>query len=326
MRSLKGPLVIMFLIFAVVVYFGILESNIYRLQLVTLAGVFTPAMIGFTVLMGTAGQISLGQAAFFGAGAYTSAFLLVKLHAPFWLSFIAAGVVGGLLGLVVGYSALRLRGYALTLATAAFGMLFPDVIREIPGLGGADGIIRIPSPQIFGFGFDNPRDFYFLVWGVAAISYLVSVSLLHSRVGRGLEALRDDWLAAAATGIPVSQYRIKIFVFSAVLAGISGSLYASMQGGIFDQNFSISLGLDMLVMVVIGGLGSIPGAMLGVLFITLVPELGRQWEDYRLTAYGLVLILAMIFMPKGLAGLGTSLFQRAVRTLRGNKLPTEGRV
>lgn len=325
-RSLGGSLLLLLAICAVMLLVGVFDHNYYRLQLLTKAGVFAPAIIGFTLLMGTAGQISLGQAAFFGAGAYASAFLLVRLHAPFWLAFASAGVVGGLLGVVVGYSALRLRAHTLAMATAAFALLFPDAMREIPGLGGADGITRIPSPELLGFSFDTPRSLYFLVWVAVALTYLLALSLLASRVGRGLQALRDDPLAAGASGIPVAVYRIKIFVFSAVLAGLSGSLYASMQGGIFDQNFSVMLSIDMLIMAVVGGLGSIPGAVFGSIFIVYVPELGRRWEDYRLTAYGFLLILAIIFLPKGLAGLVDALTGRILGVFRFRRGPVEERI
>lgn len=283
----------------IILAFGLTSNSIYQLQLMTIAGIFALAAIGLNLLMGSAGQISIGHAAFVGTGAYVSAAMLHYLKVPWLVAALGGTVAAALLGLIVGYAALRLRGHFLALATLAVTMMFPDLIRQIQ----PDGFARIAPLNLFGYEPFHPRELYFVVWALAGLAYLLGVSLLSSRAGRGLRALREDELAASVTGVDTAAYKIKVFILSSALAGFAGAEFASYLGQITYSTFTIVLSGDFLIMVVIGGLGSLPGAILGATFLAVVPEFGREYEKFRLTAYGLVLVLVTVFLPRGLAGL-----------------------
>lgn len=289
--------------------FGITATSIYQIQLMTLAGIMAVAAIGLTLLSGGAGQISIGHAAFMGTGAYVAVGLMTALKLPWLLAALGGTLAAALLGVVLGYSALRLKGHYLALATLAFSMMFPDIVREIQ----TGGYSNVPPLNLFGYEPFHPRETYFVVWAATGVAYLLGMSLLASRAGRALRAVREDELAAGTTGVDVAGYKIRIFVFSAALAGFAGVLLASQVGHISNTSFTILLSADLLIMVVVGGLGSLPGAVLGAVFLTLVPELGRELERLRLTLYGLALVLVIVFLPRGLAGLATDLGRLATR-------------
>lgn len=300
------------------VLFGLTTSSVYHLQLLTLAGIFAVVAIGLNLLMGSAGQISIGHAAFMGAGAYAAAALMQSLRTPWLLAALAGTAVAALLGAVIGYAALRLRGHFLALATLAFTMMFPDIVRTWQ----TGGYARIPAVNLLGYEPAQPRETYFVVWIIAGLAYVLGLSLLHSRAGRGMRALREDELAAAVAGVDTAAYKIRIFILSAALAGFAGAMFASEVGHISNTSFTVLLSADLLIMVVVGGLGSLPGAVLGAVFLSVVPELGREYERFRLTAYGLVLVVVIVFLPRGLAGLvddATKLLARALR--RGSVVP-----
>jgi len=279
-----------------------------------LVGVFTIAAVGLNLLMGYAGQVSLGHGAFFGVGAYTTALLTVKAGLPVWLGIICAAAAAAVVGLLVA-PVLRLRGHYLAMATLGLGIIAFVFFRELVWLtNGNDGIRNIPDLALPGLQITSRLGEYFLVWAVVLIVLLLCSNLVRSRVGRAIRALHQSEVAAAAMGVNVSWQKINIFMFSTALAGLAGGIFAHLQGYIDPGSFNIILSIELVTMVVVGGMDSIYGSVAGAALIVFLPELieavpswlgevPRWVERYSLyegLVFGLILVLTMIFMPKGI--------------------------
>ncbi len=279
-----------------------------------LVGVYTVAAVGLNLLMGYAGQVSLGQGAFFGIGAYTSALLAVKAGFPVWLGILAAIAVSALFGLLVA-PVLRLRGHYLAMATLGLGIIVFVFMRELTFLtGGNDGVRSIPDLAIPFADLTTMKSEYYFVWIVAIIVLALCANLVRSRIGRALQALHQSEVAAEAMGVNVSGQKIRVFVLSAALGGLAGGIFAHIQGYIDPNLFFITLSISLLTMVVIGGMESIWGAVAGATVIAFLPKVveavpkwvgdGPKWlerySNYEGIVFGLMLVLAMIFMPSGI--------------------------
>jgi branched-chain amino acid transport system permease protein len=293
------------LIFAALLIFGWIApfDMIYPLQVLSIAGLTAIQGVGLNLLIGSTGQISLGQIGFAGVGAYLCGWLVKEARWPFELGFLAGLFAAALLGALVGFSALRLRGQYLAMATLAFGGIVFGLISELEITGGTLGMLRIPPISIFGHRFLSPQDKYLAIWAVVGLVTAAILSLLWSRIGRALAAIRDDEVVAAALGINVPRYKISIFVIAATLSGASGALYGSYLGGLAPARFGIGESIALLVVVTVGGLGSIPGTILAAIVLTALPEFMRQYEIYRPTAYAAALVLLIILFPGGLGQL-----------------------
>jgi branched-chain amino acid transport system permease protein len=298
----RGSFLAYIAIMGVALSLGFFLDNNYFLRLGTYIAIYSIVTIGLNLLFGNAGQISLGHAGFFAIGAYGTAILSKNFAVPFLASLVLAALLAGLIGVAVGYIALRLKGHYLAMATLAFGLIVFGLLKEVDYVGGTSGILGIPPISILGYEITEPRDIYWFAWAVVAMVYLISLSLLASRVGRALMAIREDETAAATMGIDVAGYKIKVFAISAGYAGIAGAIYAAYMGIINPFSFGEGLSVTLLIMIVVGGLGSVPGSILGVAILEILPEFGREWENFRLTAYGAMVILLIVFAPKGLAG------------------------
>lgn len=275
-------------------------DSTYWLQVGTQAGIFAIAAIGLTLLFGGSGQISVGHAGFLAIGAWVGAALLVAAPGAFPVAALAAIAAAGLAGVVIGWAALRLAGWYLSLTTAAFGLVVAEVMRiRLP-----QGIFGVPQIALFGLEVRTSRSLFVAVWVLVLLAYAFVRALGGSRFGRALGAIRDDPVAAASCGVDVARTKVTVFCISAMLTGLAGVLYAVYQGSVVNTAFGFFVSVDLLLMVVVGGLGSPMGAVLGALFVTALPEAGRAWEEYRLTAFGLLLILAVVALPRGLAGIG----------------------
>lgn len=291
-----GPTV---LVLAVVV-FSLSTTSAYRYNLVTLAGIYAIATIGLTVLFGGAGQISLGHAGFIGIGAWLGGVLMTD-HGWTFLAAAAASVLAAtIIGIILGYAALRITGHYLALATVAFGLLFVEVMHT----AFPQGLYGVPPLDLVFWEASSSRSLFLVVWGFAILVYVMSKSLVHSRFGRSLAAMRDDPVAAAACGIQISRTKIAVFAYSAALGGFAGALFAPYQASVTDVSFGFFLSVNLLIMAVIGGLGSPFGALVGALFLVIVPEFGRDYERIRLLAYGVVLVVTVVAFPGGLTALG----------------------
>jgi len=283
-----------------------------------LVGVFTMAAVGLNILMGYAGQVSLGHGAFMGIGAYTSAILTVKAHFPPWVGIIMAAMVAAAFGFLVA-PVLRLKGHYLAMATLGLGVIVFVFMREMTWLtGGNDGIRNIPAlalPGIeIGKGADYLRSEFYFVWAVTLCLLLLCSNLVNSRLGRAMRAFHQTEVAAEVMGVNVPRVKIQVFVLSAALAGLAGGIFAHLQGYIDPNLFGIMLSIQLVTMVVVGGMESIWGAVAGAGLITFLPKvvealphwLGEvprwveKYSNYEGMIFGLIIVLTMIFMPAGI--------------------------
>ena len=299
-------------------------------------GILTIVVVGLNLLMGYAGQISLGQAAFYGLGAYVSAIMstLAIRHDVLpevsrswwwpWLAMLMGMALTGVFAYLVGKPILRLRGNYLAMATLGVGIVMYTLFREGEDItGGSDGIAGIPRLSIGGhFQLWPMERYYFLVWAVAIVVIIVALNIVNSRVGRALRAIHGSEVAANVTGVDTARYKLQILVVSAMIASLAGSLYAHFQALIAPRPFHFVASVELVCMAAVGGLASIWGAPFGVAFVYVVKEVLRarmhEWVgaggEHELIAYGIILILIMIFLPEGLTAGSVKL----VRRLRGD--------
>ncbi len=295
---------------AAVVLFGLLaQKNATLLQAGTYAAIYAVAAIGLSILLGNLAQISIGQAGFFGIGAYALGYLTTAVSwpgaVPPWLQFVlgtALGtVIAGVLGLLLGFIALRFRGHYLAMATLAFGLIVVGIFRESRALGGAGGIQNIPFAQFGAVPISGGAAFWY-AWAMVALAALLSTNLLNGRTGRAFEAIRNDELAAEVLGVPTRRMKILAFAYAGALAGFAGSFYASYLGLIDPGAVGVSLSIDLLLMVVLGGAGGVSGAIVGATIIGISNLYGHNLENWRPVIYGVLVIAIVIFFPRGLIG------------------------
>jgi len=290
------------LIFTAIIFTlpAFLQNN-YHLMVLNVAALNILVVVGLNLLIGYAGQISLGHAAFFGLGAYISAVLTTTYGFPIWPTILLAMVITGMVAFAIGIPTLKLEGHYLVMATLGFNVIVYIVMIQLePVTGGPSGFSGIPRLQAGGFIFDSDRKIYFLLWAVSIGSLLLSLNLIHSRVGRAMAALSQNEIAARCTGIDTERYKVKIFVLSAVLASLAGSLYAHYLTFISPGTFSFFYSLQVVTMVLVGGMGSLWGSLFGALLLTLLPEALHAVKEYNVLIYGLILMVALVFFPQGL--------------------------
>ncbi len=273
----------------------------YLMNVLVFVGINTLLAVALNLLLGFAGQISLGHAAFFGLGAYLSGILTATHGWNPWLALVAAAVAVGLLAFGIGFPILKLKGHYLAMATLGFGIIIYIVFNEyIDVTGGPSGLPGIPYLAIGGITFDSDVKSYYLVWGFTLAIILLCVNLAHSRIGRALRAIHDSEIAARVLGVNARLLKVQIFACSAVISAIAGSLYAHTVTFISPASFGFNFSVELVTMVIIGGLGSIYGSFLGAALLTLLPEFLRTFQDYDIVIYGLLLIVMTMFMPGGL--------------------------
>ncbi|WP_254612996.1 branched-chain amino acid ABC transporter permease [Brevibacillus sp. HB1.1] len=292
-------------LFLMILFPFVMPDEYYR-SVGIIIGLQAIVTIGLCLVMGLAGQISLGQASFWGIGAYTSAVLTTKYGLPPFVGLIAAAVVPGLFAFILGRAIAGLQGYYLAMATLAFGYIVQIGITEWESVtGGANGMISIPQMTFFG---GSELSMYFLIWGVVTCVLLFSLNLLNSRVGRAFRAIHKSEIAATSMGIDVRKFKLNAFVVSGMFAGISGGLYAHYMGILDPQPFGLHESIKFLTMVVIGGMTSIWGALIGTILIGFISEglilLGEVVPglqgDVDTIVFGAILVLIIMFMPEGL--------------------------
>jgi branched-chain amino acid transport system permease protein len=294
------------------------------------AMIFALPAIGLSLLMGLAGQVSLGQAAFFAIGAYTHAILLTKFNFPGPVAAVI-GVGGAMLvALLVGLPLMRLRGHYLALATLGLGFIVTIAVREWDFTGRTTGIYGIPRPEVFGIAISNNGYFFWFVAPFVLIGLVLAVNLTHSRAGRALSAVNDSELAAESLGVNTYALRLKVFVLSAGFAGLGGVFYAYQVGIVSPQVSEFHLSVELLLMVVIGGLASVWGALAGAVLIELLGEGLRDLipvlipgatGEVQLVGFGLVLILVILVLPGGLHQVVVTLYQAARRRFGRRRTP-----
>ena len=281
-----------------------------QLGIYVLAGLAAMVTVGLSLLMGQAGQISLGQASFYAIGAYTAGLLSVHGTPPV-IGLLAAPVTAAAFAAVVGVGVLRLRGHYLAFATLAMQLILLSVLAQSTWAGGAIGLQGIPRLAVGGFELDEDTHYAYLVWAGLAVTLLVSRNLVTSRAGRGLRALATSEVAAAASGVPVGRYRLAVFALSAAFAGLAGGIYAFYLGYLGPGSFPVLLSVEYVVMAVVGGLGTVTGGVVGAVAITLLVQLLNDigtrpgMPSYApgvlsYAVYGLLLVVVVLYLPRGL--------------------------
>ena len=292
-----------------------LLRNPYTLGQLNLIGIRVIAVLGLNLFIGYAGQISLGHAGFFGLGAYGSAVLTATYGFPPWLTVALVCVAVAAVGWLLGVPTLRLRGHYLAMATLGFNVVVHTILVQWDRVtGGPSGFSGVPPLTLGGFGLTGDVRCHYLIWGFAMVALTLSVNLVRSGVGRGLAALAQDEVAAACLGVDVRRGKVGVFVLSAVLASVAGSLYAHYFRFVSPDTFGIFASADLVLMVVIGGMGSIWGTLFGVGFVTLLPEFLGVVQDFKEVIHGLVLVAILLLLPEGLlVGLADFARLRAAR-------------
>ncbi len=300
-------------------------DNDYYLSLLNFIGIHTLLVVGLNLLMGYAGQISLGHAAFYGLGAYTSGILTTTYGVNPWLALLLGLAVGSLTAFVIGIPALKLRGYYLAMATLGFGIIVYIVLNEAQSwTGGPSGLSGIPSFSLAGLALDTPRRLFALIWLMVGLILALSANLVDSRLGRALRALHDSENAAASLGVNTGRLKLIIFVWSALYAALAGSLYAHTLNFIAPGSFGFMFSIKLVTMVVVGGMASIWGSLLGAAVLTILPELLVVFHDLEVVIFGAILMVVMIFMPRGLVRGILDIWEQQKRWRQG-RLSTGGR-
>jgi branched-chain amino acid transport system permease protein len=285
----------------------------FELRIAMLVWIYAVIGMAFNLLFGFAGQLSLGQQGFFALGGYAIGLVQAKLAWPLEAALLSSMVICALVGLLLGVPVLRLRSHYFAMATLMFGLIVEGVALRWFDLTGGSAGVHIVQPRLLGVPL-NRYHIYYLVFGIAVITFVVQALIISSHIGRALQSLRDDEPAAQAMGIDVTAYKVKIFILAAVLSGLAGSAY-SLVGRHVDPSYSsIQTNVNLLTIAVVGGLGTYIGPTLGAFAIVLAPQVLVRFHTYEALIYGASLLLFMLFLPRGLAGLieggGTRLFRR----------------
>jgi len=288
-----------------------LDLSSYGLFLLSLWAVTTIAVQGLNLTMGYAGKISLAQASFMGIGAYTSTLLIQGTGMNFWLGLVIATLVCTAIGALIGFPALRVHGHYLAFVTLGFNELVILVLRNEDWLtGGPLGVLDIARPSIFGFSLFEPARFYYFCLVMLALVSLAMWYMIRSPWGRAFKALRDNPYRAESLGLSTTTYTLLAFAIGSGLAGIAGAMLAPLVEFIDPQSFGLQRSLIFLLMVMVGGRGTLAGPFIGVFFVVLLPEWLRFTEEYYLIIFSIFVILLIIFFPQGVAGIGPYLQKR----------------
>lgn len=286
-------------------------ANSFMLSVMIMIGLYAIVTSGLTMLMGYAGQISLGHAAFYGIGAYSAAIVTGTYGLPSVLGILTGVVIATAIAIIIGIPTLKLKENYLALATLGFGIIIFVFFKEFKTLtGGLNGFFGIPSFEFLGFSFNTDTKFFYLVWLILLLSILFSSNIIHSRVGRALRSIHGSDIAANSIGVNIQLYKLKVFVLSAIYASIAGSLYAHYVSFINPELFTAMESISLLIMVVIGGSSSIWGGMIGAIVYVLLNEglkdfvpmiLPSVGGEFQIIFFGVLLVIILIYMPQGLA-------------------------
>jgi branched-chain amino acid transport system permease protein len=278
-----------------------LGLNGYALYLLTLAGIFALVALGLNLLTGYAGQISLCHAAFFGVGAYATALLTTKAGLPYLVALPLGALLTTAIGAAAAVPALRLKNLYLAIATLGFGVVLQKIIFEWRDLTGGGGGLALSAPTITGYEL-GATGLYYLTLAFVILGLWGACNVSRGRTGRALRIIKESEIAAASLGIHIARYKVTAFALSAFYAALAGGLFAYLVRYINPESFNVGLSIAFLSMVVIGGLGTIGGSIVGAAFYVIVPELLRGIKDAPGLVFGLLLVVVMVFMPQGLWG------------------------
>jgi branched-chain amino acid transport system permease protein len=334
----RGNVVALIVFGIIILVFPLVFTNPYYLRVMNFAGIFAIICIGLSLLLGYAGQISIGQAGFFAIGAYTSGILTAKFGFNVWSGIFIGIGINCVVAVIVGIPTLKLRGHYLAMATLGIGEIIHIValadmedftklwrslgealgynpsalaaaVQPYAGLtGGPSGFAGIPTLSLGPWEATTPEQWFYITWGVVFVFLVLALNLIHSRIGRALRAIHGNEEAARAMGVNTPPLKVGVFVVSAAMASVAGSLYAHYVKFISPESFSINESIHFVVMVAVGGMMNVWGAVVGTIIMTILPESLRFFHDYDILMYGLVLLLIMMFMPEGVVGLAQRLY------------------
>lgn len=291
------------LLFAIIPGVLLLAGSSYAFRVVDTVLIFTILSVSMHLIMGVGGLFSLGHAAFYGIGAYAAALLATRLSLPFVATLLLGGLASAILGALIALPTMRLVSIYFAVATLGIGqMIFVTLLNWVDFTGGPLGIRGIPAPALFGFDLSAPIGTYMVCAVVTAFAILLAHRAGHGYYGNALRALREDDQCAGAMGINTVRLKIEVFAIACFLAGMAGALWSHTTGFISPNDFGFPISILILAMVVVGGLGSLPGAIIGAVLLILLPELLRPVGDVRQIAVGSVMFACILFLPKGLFG------------------------
>lgn len=305
------------LIIAVVVFailYSLISTKIlssYASKLILLAGINIILALSLNLIIGFTGQLALGHAGFMCVGAYTGAIFTVKFHMPFIIAILAGGLAAAIAGYLIGLPTLRLKGDYLAITTLAFGEIIRDLINNIDYVGGSRGFAGIPAKATFPW-----------IFAIVVLTIVLVYNIIKSSQGRAMIAVREDEIAAESMGVNSTKYKLIAFVIGAFLAGVAGVLFAHYLRFIQPNSFNFMQSVNIVMFVVLGGMGSITGSILSAGVLTFLPELLRSFENYRMVIYSLMLILIMLFRPQGLMGrkeLSSRVFKLPFKSAKGGE-------
>jgi branched-chain amino acid transport system permease protein len=285
----------------------LVAPNDYWIGVMARICLYATLALGLNIVVGFAGLLDLGYVAFFGIGSYLYAFLASShfgVHLPFLVALPIVVAFTALSGILIGAPTLRLRGDYLAIVTLGFGeityLLLINLDRPINITGGPSGIVGIDPPGLAGFTLSRNTEYYYAFLAALALTLFASARLRHSRIGWAWQAIREDELAARAMGINTTAAKLQAFAIGASFAGIGGSFLASWQKSVFPENFLFTESINILAMVILGGIGNLLGVVLGAVLLVALPEIFRELQAYRLLAFGLMLMVLMVVRPQGL--------------------------
>ncbi len=309
---LRSRYMVLLALAALVALLPLLFPSSYYYRVAALVWVSGLAAVGLNILMGQAGQVSLGHAGFFGIGAYAVAIGPTHLGLPSWASLLVGALLSGGLAFLVGRPILRLKGHYLAIATLGFGVLVAMVITtESRFTGGPDGM-SVPRLNLFDWRVTGAQTWYWVTGGVLLAGTWLALNLENTPTGRAFRALHDSEVAARVAGVDVAAYKLRAFVLAAIYASVAGSMLALMNGFITPDQAGFLHSVELVTMVVLGGLGSVAGAIVGAAVLVTLPQVLTSFHDYEHLLLGLIIMAAMIFLRQGLVpGLAALLPRRA---------------
>jgi branched-chain amino acid transport system permease protein len=300
--SRRSLLIIRFFLILILLTFPFVARD-YLLDVAVLAGIYVILSLGLNVVVGLTGLLHLGFVAFYAVGAYTYALLNVKLGLGFWQSLPLCLAFTTMSGFLLAIPALRLRGDYLAIVTLGFGEIVRLILNNWDTLtGGPNGVPGIAPPSFLGFSMGRMNSYYYIVLAAGLLTYVVVNRVRSSRIGRAWIAIREDEIGASSVGINTMRYKLYSFAFGSFWAGLAGSLFAAKMRFVSPESFTFMESVLILCMVILGGLGSMGGVLVGSLILVVLPEVLRGMQSYRMIAMGAGLILMMVFRPQGLFG------------------------
>jgi len=299
-RILQVLLVVSILLFPTL---GVQKSDFW-VRVIGYTGLYIILGLGLNIVVGFAGLLDLGYVAFYAIGAYTYALLAsiqFDFHLSFWVAFPIAALLAAFAGILLGIPVLRMRGDYLAIVTLGFGEIIRLLLTNLRDLtNGSQGVYSIDKPVLFGMALNSGTHFYYLIFVFLVVVMFVSNRLNHSKIGRAWIAMREDEDVAQMMGINTTYFKLLAFGIGAFIGGGGGAIFAAWQGYISPYNFNLFVSINVLSLIIIGGIGSIPGVIIGAVALIALPDILRQFSDYRLLLFGFLLIVMMIARPEGI--------------------------